>query len=142
MELVAAQPSLTTVATAIVSNTLPSAAGDGVDITAWKQAGFQFSRLLVALESDGTARTAAAPTGGQGGPELWTFRKDSAGAGKWWIVAYLNGGVTANVPAAGGKIEGVQSIALGDRLVVVATIAAGAVTYSFTPVEFDQQIVS
>ncbi len=139
MELVQSLSSLYTPALAFVDDTLPSTSGHGIDVTTWKQGGYMFQRLLVYIEGDGTARTLDKPTGGAGGPELWTYRKDASGSFKWWLLAYLNGGVVCPIPAAGGRVLDGLSMGIGDRLALVGKVSAGALTYAFEPVEYLNQ---
>lgn len=142
MELVQPLTSLYTAALAFVDDTKPTTGGHGIDVSTWKQGSYTFTRLLVYLEGDGSGQTLDKPTGGAGGPELWTYRKDSSGAFKWWLIAYLNGGVVCPIPASGGRICDGASLAIGDRLAVVGKLSAGALTYAFEPVEYIAQLVA
>lgn len=141
MELVQPITSLYTASLAFVDDTLPSTSGHGIDVSSWKQGGYTFARLLVYIESDGSARTLDKPSGGAGGPELWTYRKDASGSLKWWLAAYLNGGVICPVPAAGGRVLDQALLSIGDRLALVGKLSGGALTYAFEPVEYIAQLV-
>ena len=124
------------IGTIVNAGTTPSAPTDGVDVSKWRAGlAYQNSAIVILLEGDGTARSLTTPTGGAGGAELWTYRKDASGVMKWWLLAYLNGAVAVPIPAAGGRALDQTSLAIGDRLCVAATNAAGVVTYAFVPVE-------
>lgn len=126
-DLVQALTGKATAATA-TSTTRPAAAGDGVDVTTWKQGGYQIPSFLVTLTPDAN-RTIDAPTGGALGPEIWSYI-----AGVWTLIAYYTERAVVAVPLpARGDVF--HDLVVGDRLIVAGTKSGGTMTYKFTPIE-------
>jgi len=110
--------------------------------------GYSPARIMVMIEGDGSGQTLSTPVGGQG-VEVWTMRPDAAGNNAWWLAYILNKGNQILVAAAGGGggihggyIEGMFLDVIGSRLAIAGVVSAGALTYSFEPIEHIVQYIS
>jgi hypothetical protein len=108
----------------------PSAAGDGVDIAAWRKSAYTPELAVVLL--DGTlAAGLTAPGGGADGVELWGYVNSL-----WKFMGSLKSGGQINIiGATQGYAEEVQHVGIATRLAIAATVSAGVVTATFAPLE-------
>jgi hypothetical protein len=135
MELIAPLPELVTAA-AVISATRPTTIAHGVSIASWIQGGrFAFPNCTAFIQGDGANRTITSPTGGAAGVEVWTWKNDAVGVGRWWLVGYLDGGATVVVIDPGGWAQLLEGVAIGTRLCISGTPSGGAPTYFFEPIE-------
>ncbi len=108
----------------------PTVAGDGVDITPWRKSAYTPELALVQLTGT-LAASLLAPATGNDGVELWGYVN-----GIWCFMGALKGGAAiAIVGATQGHAEEVQHVGIATRLAIAATVSAGVVTATFTPIE-------
>lgn len=116
--------------TATVSSTRPSAAGDGVDITTWRQAGWAPTKAALFITGSETA-SLTSPTGGSDGPELWGYRLEA-----WHKLGHLNNGSAIEIAgAAQGFATEVNLVGICERLAVAGTASAGTATAKIVPIQ-------
>lgn len=107
------------------SHTAPSAAGDGVDVTSWRNGGYAPDAVDVALDGDGAiAITAGAYLAGY-----------NASADAWRKLAELNEGAAISLTAGVGYAERFVDVGGYDELKVVDTGDTGTHTVKLTPIE-------
>lgn len=133
-------------ATVAVSTTRPTAAGDGVDISALfaAEGGGVPPQMMVYLKGDGTSTGVGNPTGGTSGPEVWSYMADDTGTLRWCLVGFLNGKNAIALPASATAGEYCEMLTntlalLGTRVAIAgAPATGGGVTFFVEGIARDQ----
>lgn len=108
---------------------VPATASDGVDVSTWRTGStpLGFVQALIAIDSDAST-TLTSPTLYGYGPY------GPSGASQWFVIGTLNGGTAIALTAAVGFAQMFQFPCVFTRLAVGATVSAGNVGYTATPV--------
>lgn len=107
----------------------PAAAGDGVDITAWRSGSYAPRVAMVLIDGDQALDIAA--LGGSAGVELWGLI-----LAKWKLIGFLHASATIPiVDATHGYAEELDDLGAFTRLAIAGTPSIGAATYGFVPME-------
>jgi hypothetical protein len=105
----------------------PAVAGDGIDISSWKNkhvTPIGYSLAAVAIYADGI--------GTIDNPALYAYGPyGAAGANKWLFVAYLNNRIQIALTAAVGFVQQIELPTVFTRL-AVGGVVAGGVNFGYT----------